>query len=88
MELHYFVTLIRDMVKETIIACNKTSPVDAVAAVANIYDESFIAQEWGGSDEVDMYPSTSLCRFPIYEVDFDWGKLCLMHFGSRHNQYC
>ncbi|XP_060173755.1 acetyl-CoA-benzylalcohol acetyltransferase-like [Lycium barbarum] len=88
MELHNFVTLIRDTVKETIIACDKTSTEDVVSAVANIYNASFVAQEWGGNEEVDMYTSSSLCRFPIQEADFGWGKPCLMHFGSRHNQYC
>ncbi|MCD9559059.1 hypothetical protein HAX54_016788 [Datura stramonium] len=75
-------------VKETIIACDKTSPEDVVTAVANIYNGSFIGPEWGGSEEVDMYTSSSLCRFPIQEADFGWGKPCLMHFGSRHNQCC
>ncbi|KAM3327482.1 hypothetical protein P3S68_033985 [Capsicum galapagoense] len=88
MELHNFVRLIRDTVKETIVACDKTSPDDVVAAVANIYNEGFQAQEWGASDEVDMYTSSSLCRFPIQEADFGWGQPCLMHFGSRHNQVC
>ncbi|CAN4095649.1 unnamed protein product [Withania somnifera] len=88
MELHNFVKLIRDTVKETIIACDKNSPDEVVAAVANLYNGSFIAPEWGGSDEVDMYTSSSLCRFPIQEADFGWGKPCLMHFGSRHNEYC
>ncbi|PHU01489.1 hypothetical protein BC332_31276 [Capsicum chinense] len=46
-------------------------------------------EEWEGSpEEVDMFASSSLCRFPIQEVDFGWGKPCLMHFGSRHNQVC
>ncbi|XP_060170959.1 acetyl-CoA-benzylalcohol acetyltransferase-like [Lycium barbarum] len=88
MELKTFVTLIRDTVKQTISACDKTSPDDVVAAVANLYNGSFISPEWGGSDEVDMYTSSSLCRFPIQEADFGWGKPCLMHFGSRHNQCC
>ncbi|MCE5166754.1 hypothetical protein HAX54_025818 [Datura stramonium] len=88
MELRDLVKLIRDTVKETIIACDKTSPEDVVTAVANIYNGSFIGPEWGGSEEVDMYTSSSLCRFPIQEADFGWGKPCLMHFGSRHNQCC
>ncbi|CAN4095648.1 unnamed protein product [Withania somnifera] len=71
--LHNFVKLIRDTVKETIITCDKNSPDEVVAAVANLYNESFRAPEWDGSDE---------------EADFGWGKPCLMHFGSRHNEYC
>ncbi|MCD9642431.1 hypothetical protein HAX54_029257 [Datura stramonium] len=88
MELRDLVKLIHDTVKETIIACDKTSPEDVVTAVANIYNRSFIAPEWGGSEEVDMYTSSSLCRFPIQESDFGWGRPCLMHFGSRHDQCC
>ncbi|CAN4104513.1 unnamed protein product [Withania somnifera] len=88
MELHNFVKLIRNTVEETIIACDKTSAEDVVAVVANLYNGSFESPEWGGSDEVDMYTCSSLCRFPIQEADFGWGKPCLMHFGSRHNQYC
>nr|XP_016437916.1 PREDICTED: acetyl-CoA-benzylalcohol acetyltransferase-like [Nicotiana tabacum] len=88
MELHNFVRLIRDTVTKTITACDKNSPDDVVSALAKIYNESFVAQEWGGNNEVDMFTSSSLCRFPIQEADFGWGKPCLMHFGSRHNQYC
>ncbi|XP_049386662.1 acyltransferase Pun1-like [Solanum stenotomum] len=88
MDLHEFVTLIHDTVKETIITCDRTSPEEIVSAVSNIYNESFLAQDWGGSDEVDRYTSSSLCRFPIQEADFGWGKPCLMHFGSRHDQVC
>ncbi|XP_049387253.1 acetyl-CoA-benzylalcohol acetyltransferase-like, partial [Solanum stenotomum] len=55
MELHEFVTVIHDTVKETIITCDKTSPEDIVFAVANIYNESFLVQDWGGSNEVDRY---------------------------------
>ncbi|KAG5573742.1 hypothetical protein H5410_063508 [Solanum commersonii] len=88
MDLHEFVTVIHDTVKETIITCDKTSPEDIVFAVSNIYNESFLAQDWGGSDEVDRYVSSSLCKFPIQEADFGWRKPCLMHFGSRHGQVC
>ncbi|KAK4725957.1 hypothetical protein R3W88_030874 [Solanum pinnatisectum] len=77
-ELHEFVTLIHDTVKDIIITCDKTSPEDIV----------FVAQDWGGSDEVDKCTSASLCKFPIQEADFGWGKPCLMHFGSRHDQVC
>jgi len=49
--------------------------------------DSFVAQEWRGNNEVDMFTSSSLCRFSIQEADFGWGKPCLMHFVSRHNQY-
>ncbi|XP_055822008.1 vinorine synthase-like [Solanum dulcamara] len=88
-ELNELVTLIRDTVKETITACDKSSPEDVVSAVANIYNESFLSQEWGNStDEVDEYTSSSLCRFPIQEADFGWGKPCLMHFGSRDGEFC
>ncbi|XP_015060649.1 acetyl-CoA-benzylalcohol acetyltransferase-like [Solanum pennellii] len=88
MELHEFVTLIHNAVKETIHTCDKTSPEDIVSAVSNIYNESFLAQDWGGNDEVDRIISSSLCKFPIQEADFGWGKPCLMHFGSRHGQVC
>ncbi|KAM3289298.1 vinorine synthase [Capsicum chacoense] len=89
MELREFVKLIRDAVTETITACDKRTPDEVVAAVAAIYNGSFVAPEWGGSpEEVDMFASSSLCRFPIQEADFGWGNPCLMHFGSRHNQVC
>nr|AMB21754.1 hydroxycinnamoyl transferase [Solanum melongena] len=87
-ELHEFVKLIRDSVKETISSVDKSSPEDVVHAVANICNENFVSPEWGGNKEVDVYGCSSLCRFPIQEVDFGWGRPCLLHFGSRHAQYC
>ncbi|MCE0482257.1 hypothetical protein HAX54_040839, partial [Datura stramonium] len=88
MELRNLVTLIRETVQKTIDYCNKESPDDIVSAVADIYNASFQAQDWGGSHEVDAFTTSSLCRFPILGADFGWGKPCLMHFGSRHTQTC
>ncbi|XP_059277488.1 acyltransferase Pun1-like [Lycium ferocissimum] len=88
MELRNLVTLIRETVQKTIELLNKESPDEIVTAVGELYNESFLDQEWGGSDEVDNFTTSSLCRFPILGADFGWGKPCLMHFGSRHMQTC
>ncbi|XP_009782261.1 limonoid 21-O-acetyltransferse [Nicotiana tabacum] len=88
MELHNMVALIRDTVQKTIEYCNKESPDEIVSAVADLYNGSFQANDWGASHEVDAFTCSSLCRFPILGADFGWGKPCLMHFGSRHNQTC
>ncbi|KAH0705070.1 hypothetical protein KY289_010146 [Solanum tuberosum] len=69
MDLHEFVTLIHDTVKDTIITCDKTSPEDIVSAVSNIYNESFLAQDWGGSDEVDRYTSSKCGNGICVQVD-------------------
>ncbi|XP_016454882.1 epi-neemfruitin B synthase L1AT-like [Nicotiana tabacum] len=89
MELHDFVTLIRNSVHKTIAACAKNSADDIVVAVANSYKDYFLSQKWGtGNDEVDKCIISSLCKFPIHEADFGWGKPSLMHFGLRDYHTC
>ncbi|WMV36725.1 hypothetical protein MTR67_030110 [Solanum verrucosum] len=42
-------------------------------------------QEWEGNEQVDVCMASSLCRFPITETDFGWGKPCLLSFGLRRS---
>ncbi|MCD9559061.1 hypothetical protein HAX54_016790 [Datura stramonium] len=59
------------------------------AAVVNSYKEMFLSKEWSNdNDEVDKCTISSLCKFPMQEADFGWGKPSLMHFGLRDYHSC
>ncbi|KAK4354862.1 hypothetical protein RND71_027056 [Anisodus tanguticus] len=89
MELHDFVTLIRNSVQKSIAACAIGTADDIVATVANSYKEIFLSKQWGtDNDEVDKCLISSLCKFPMQEADFGWGKPSLMHFGLRDYHSC
>ncbi|MCD9642430.1 hypothetical protein HAX54_029256 [Datura stramonium] len=89
MELHDFVTLIRNSVQKTVDACATGSADDIIAAVVNSYKEMFLSKEWSNdNDEVDKCTISSLCKFPMQEADFGWGKPSLMHFGLRDYHSC
>lgn len=89
MELHDFVTLIRNSVQKAIDACATGSADDIVAKVADTYKEIFVSKEWGtDNDEVDKCLISSLCKFPMQEADFGRGKPSLMHFGLRNFDSC
>ncbi|XP_060171414.1 acetyl-CoA-benzylalcohol acetyltransferase-like [Lycium barbarum] len=89
MELHNFVTLIRNSVQKATAACAIGTADDIVATVANSYKEIFMSKQWGtDNDEVDKCVISSLCKFPMKETDFGWGKPSLMHFGLRDFDSC
>ncbi|CAN4104516.1 unnamed protein product [Withania somnifera] len=89
MELHDFVTLIRNSVQKAVDVCAIGSADDIVTNVANSYKEIFLSKVWRtDNDEVDRCTISSLCRFPMKEADFGWGKPSLMHFGLRNYPSC
>lgn len=89
MELHDFVTLIRNSVQKAIDACAIGSADDIVMTVAKTYKEIFLSKEWGtDNDEVDKCMISSLCKFPMQDADFGRGKPSLMHFGLRNFHSC
>ncbi|KAK6772917.1 hypothetical protein RDI58_028155 [Solanum bulbocastanum] len=89
MELHDFVTLIRNSVQKAIDACAIGSADDIITTVANSYKEIFASKEWGtDNDEVDKCIISSLCKFPMKDADFGRGKPSLMHFGLRNFPSC
>ncbi|XP_059290076.1 acetyl-CoA-benzylalcohol acetyltransferase-like [Lycium ferocissimum] len=83
MELQHLVKLIRDAVTKVVASCSEASPDEIVSHVANLYNESFQAPEWGGNDDIDKFTCSSLCRFPMQDADFGLGKPCLMFFGLK-----
>ncbi|KAM3374882.1 acetyl-CoA-benzylalcohol acetyltransferase [Capsicum galapagoense] len=83
LELQHLVTLIRDAVTKLVSSCAEASPDEIVSHVANLYNASFQAPEWGGNDDVDKFTCSSLCRFPIQDTDFGFGKPSLLFFGLK-----
>ncbi|KAK4354738.1 hypothetical protein RND71_026932 [Anisodus tanguticus] len=71
LELHEIVTLIRN-------AKNKTQSDIANASSEEIFSiliESLNQiREGYNDDEIDLYPTSSLCRFPLNESDFGWAE--------------
>ncbi|KAG5570113.1 hypothetical protein H5410_059879 [Solanum commersonii] len=83
MELHHFIILIRNTVNKVVASCTNASPDEIVSALVNIYNESFEALEWGGNDEVDKVACSSMCKFPLKDIDFGLGKPSLVYFGLK-----
>lgn len=74
MGLHDFVQLIRGTIQKTLADCAKASSADELFSMAVKFHNEI--REGIGDDEVDVRICTSLCRFPIYDADFGWGKPC------------
>ncbi|XP_049399455.1 acetyl-CoA-benzylalcohol acetyltransferase-like [Solanum stenotomum] len=83
MELHNFIILIRNTVNKVVALCAKTSPDEIVSTLVNIYNESVRSPEWGGNDEVDKVTCSSICKFPLQDIDFGLGKPSLIYFGLK-----
>uniref|UniRef100_M1BIY4 Anthocyanin acyltransferase n=1 Tax=Solanum tuberosum TaxID=4113 RepID=M1BIY4_SOLTU len=83
MELHHFIILIRNTVNKVVASCTNASPDEIVSTLVNIYNESFEAPEWGGNDEVDKVACSSICKFPLQDIDFGLGKKSLVYFGLK-----
>uniref|UniRef100_M1B0D8 Anthocyanin acyltransferase n=1 Tax=Solanum tuberosum TaxID=4113 RepID=M1B0D8_SOLTU len=86
MELHHFIILIRNTLNKVIASCTNASPDEIVSTLVNIYNESFEAQEWGGNDEVDKVGCSSMCKFPLQDIDFGLGKPSLVYFGLKDKE--
>lgn len=71
-ELHDLVNLLRKSLRTALEKCSKiSSPEEMFLEVAKNYNE---IEEEKGNEEVDVHLLSTLCRFPVYEVDFGWGK--------------
>ncbi|KAK4739792.1 hypothetical protein R3W88_003489 [Solanum pinnatisectum] len=72
-ELHEFVNSIGSTARNTSLSIGKAASVDEIMSLSfNCGTE--IINKFVQGDAIDIYPSTSWCRFPWYEVDFGWGK--------------
>ncbi|KAH0654979.1 hypothetical protein KY285_029861 [Solanum tuberosum] len=81
MELQEILLLIKDIIQKTNVSFAKSS--DDIYSLASKFHEEI--QEWEENEQVDVCMASSLCRFPINEADFGWGKHCLLSFGLRHS---
>ncbi|KAJ8755462.1 hypothetical protein K2173_019260 [Erythroxylum novogranatense] len=71
-ELHHLVNLVTDAIRNAISDCNTATNCDDLLStvyksVAEMYEET-------NNPEVDLYMFNSLCRMPVNDVDFGWGK--------------
>lgn len=72
MELHELVNLLRNSLRNGLANCSKiSSPEGLILEVAKYVNE---IHEDMGNDQVDVHLLTTLCRLPLYETDFGWGK--------------
>ncbi|KAK2993374.1 hypothetical protein RJ640_008975 [Escallonia rubra] len=76
MELHDLVALVRDAKKNTIAECEKASNPDELFSL--VFENLKEVREIMHDDKVDFYYLSSLCRFPLYQADFGWGKPCFI----------
>ncbi|KAH0649921.1 hypothetical protein KY284_029833 [Solanum tuberosum] len=81
MELQDILLLIKDVIQNTNISFAKSS--DDIYSLASKFHEEI--QEWEENKQVDVCMASSLCRFPINEADFGWGKPCLLSLGLRRS---
>ncbi|KAH0649922.1 hypothetical protein KY284_029834 [Solanum tuberosum] len=81
MELEDILLLIKDVIQKTNVSFVKSS--DDIYSLASKFHEEI--QEWEENEQVDVCMASSLCRFPINESDFGWGKPCLLSFGLRRS---
>lgn len=82
MELQDFIIFLKDTIQKKSLLFAKASTCDLFSMVAKFHDE---IQQWEDNDEVDVFMVSSLCSFPVYEIDFGWGKLFLTSFGLRRS---
>ncbi|MCD7449653.1 hypothetical protein HAX54_000883 [Datura stramonium] len=71
-ELNDFVNSIGSTARDTSLSIGKASVDEIISLSINCGAE--IINKLGQGDEMDIYASTSWCRFPWYEADFGWGK--------------
>ncbi|CAK7322619.1 unnamed protein product [Dovyalis caffra] len=72
MGLHDLVSLIRQAISRAVMDCRKATNYDDLLSCAS---SSFReGKEEAIRGEIDLYTFSSWCGFPIYEVDFGWGK--------------
>ncbi|XP_074383053.1 epi-neemfruitin B synthase L1AT-like [Apium graveolens] len=72
LELHELVKLFRGSLRNTLKNCSEISSADDLfMEAANNVNE---VHEDMGNEEVNVSLFTSLCRMPLYETEFGWGK--------------
>ncbi|KAJ4847250.1 hypothetical protein Tsubulata_004662 [Turnera subulata] len=72
MDLHDLVLLVREGIKNAVLDSAKATDYDELfSSVSGSFRE---VNEELSNGEIDVYMFTSWCRFPIYEVDYGWGK--------------
>lgn len=81
MELKDILLLIKDVIQKINVSFAKSS--DDIYSLASKFHKEI--QEWEENEQVDVCMASSLCRFPINEADFGWGKPCLLSFGLRRS---
>ncbi|XP_015081946.1 acetyl-CoA-benzylalcohol acetyltransferase-like [Solanum pennellii] len=73
-ELNDFVKLIGNRIGETCAAIGKASKsVDDISSLT-INNQIKILEKILQRDKIDIYGTTSWCKYPWYEADFGWGK--------------
>ncbi|KAH7862871.1 hypothetical protein Vadar_010491 [Vaccinium darrowii] len=73
---NHLLGLIRESMRTSLSAFAKLSNSDEIfLAVANFHNQVTKSRL---DENVDVHNFTSLCRFPLYETDFGWGKPCLV----------
>ncbi|KAK3030608.1 hypothetical protein RJ639_039968 [Escallonia herrerae] len=76
MELHDLVVLVRDAIRNTLAECEKALNADELFSL--VFEKLKEVREIMHDDKVDFYWLSSLCRFPLYEANFGWGKPCFV----------
>ncbi|MCD7449650.1 hypothetical protein HAX54_000880 [Datura stramonium] len=71
-ELNDFVNVVGSTTRDTSACIAKASIDDITSMFVSCGTE--VVNKLGLGDTIDIYPSTSWCRFPWYEADFGWGK--------------
>ncbi|XP_059311263.1 acetyl-CoA-benzylalcohol acetyltransferase-like [Lycium ferocissimum] len=71
-ELNDFINLVGNTIRDASIGIGKAS----VDEISPMYVDTYtkVVDMLLKGDEMDIYLSTSWCRFPWYEADFGWGK--------------
>ncbi|KAJ6690964.1 ACETYL-COA-BENZYLALCOHOL ACETYLTRANSFERASE-LIKE [Salix koriyanagi] len=70
--LRDLVITVRKAIRDAVMDCRDATSCDELFARAA---ESFRGwNEEAGKGEIDLYTFSSWCGFPVYEVDFGWGK--------------
>ncbi|KAG5568695.1 hypothetical protein H5410_064294 [Solanum commersonii] len=72
-ELNDFVKLVGNTIGDTCVAIGKAESVDDISSLI-VNNQRKVIEKFAQGDEIDVYPSTSWCRFCWYETDFGWGK--------------
>lgn len=79
-ELHDFANAVRSTSRDTFSYIGKASIED----ITSIFAKGF---PLGQKDDMDFYVCSSVCRFPLYEADFGWGKPSWVSTNSKDMEF-